>query len=240
MTKTTVGMFDNDAKSCFDRTLTNVFNLTAQQLGMSKEVCKTHADLLAKARYRIKTTLGLSQAMYLNSKDQPIYGPGQGGSASAHIWAIVSSVMLEIMKRERDGVTIADPTIATRMRRVMDAFVDDTTGNKFIEQLMGMDNKIGLHKVLEELTATAQLWERLLTASGGALELSKCFYYIVHWIWEGGNARLARLDELNKKIELTDSITNERVSVRAKETNESHKTLGIFLNPTGDFSDEIK
>ena len=53
---------------------------------------------------------------------------------------------------------------------------------------------------LPELLTTAQnlsqSWERLLFASGGALELSKCFAYVMYWDLSGGTHRLVRPDEI--------------------------------------------
>jgi hypothetical protein len=38
-----------------------------------------------------------------------------------------------------------------------------------------------LPDLLDAAEKSAQSWERLLFASGGALELSKCFTYIIYW-----------------------------------------------------------
>jgi hypothetical protein len=50
--------------------------------------------------------------------------------------------------------------------------------------------------ILEGITArlktAAQCGEQLLHASGGNLELPKCFYYLLHWVFDsGGHAPLA-------------------------------------------------
>ena len=37
--------------------------------------------------------------------------------------------------------------------------------------------------MLQTLKECAQLWEQLLCASGGALELSKCHFQLLHWHW---------------------------------------------------------
>ena len=36
------------------------------------------------------------------------------------------------------------------------------------------------------MEAVAQKWECLLFASGGALALKKCFWYLIVWKWEDG------------------------------------------------------
>jgi hypothetical protein len=49
----------------------------------------------------------------------------------------------------------------------------------------------------------AQLWERLLFASGGRLQLPKCFYYLIVWKWTDGDAAMMSIEELNASISLT-------------------------------------
>jgi hypothetical protein len=37
--------------------------------------------------------------------------------------------------------------------------------------------------LLEKAQHDAQTWEGLLSATGGELKLSKCFYYVLSWKW---------------------------------------------------------
>ncbi len=39
--------------------------------------------------------------------------------------------------------------------------------------------------------AHAQIWEQILFSSGGALELKKCFWYLVYWQWVNGCPQMA-------------------------------------------------
>jgi hypothetical protein len=43
------------------------------------------------------------------------------------------------------------------------------------------DSPCPLADLLADAEKSAQSWERLLWGSGGALELSKCFAYIIYW-----------------------------------------------------------
>jgi len=43
-----------------------------------------------------------------------------------------------------------------------------------------------LTEILRHLQHNAQIWERLLYSSGGALNLKKCFWYLVFWKWKDG------------------------------------------------------
>ena len=85
------------------------------------------------------------------------------------------------MKR-RQGIQFHDPQWTVKVKRVMDAFVDDTTAwvNTFLQNITNTEQEY-ITEILHELQSTAQDWEELLNATSGALKLSKCFYYLIHW-----------------------------------------------------------
>ena len=53
-----------------------------------------------------------------------------------------------------------------------------------------------LPQLLQQTEDASQSWERLLLASGGALELSKCFAYVVYWDLSDGRHRLIDPSEI--------------------------------------------
>ena len=80
----------------------------------------------------------------------------------------------------------------------------------------------------------AQWWENLLHSSGGKLELSKCFYYMFHWMFDlQGAATFSPISTFPDPIILTNSVTKEATIIEHKPCSESHKTLGKMENPTG-------
>ena len=108
---------------------------------------------------------------------------------------------------------------------------------------------------LPELLTTAQnlsqSWERLLFASGGALELSKCFAYVMYWDLSGSTHRLVRPDEIpgcsadgtafTGLISLTygdKSATWHHLATIS--TWEGRRTLGVRIAPAGNWDDEYK
>ena len=73
----------------------------------------------------------------------------------------------------------------------MTGFVDDTTHwvNNFAQALQGHYTQHSMH---EDIQITAQWWEQLLHATGGKLELPKCFYYNITWKFNSeGEAKLS-------------------------------------------------
>jgi hypothetical protein len=52
------------------------------------------------------------------------------------------------------------------------------------------DTALPLPQLLDQAQASAQLWEQLLFVSGGVLELTKCFAYVVYWDLSNGGHRM--------------------------------------------------
>jgi hypothetical protein len=58
------------------------------------------------------------------------------------------------------------------------------------------ETALPLPVLLQQAKHATQSWERLLFASGGALELSKCFAYMVYWDLTAGQDRLIRPNKI--------------------------------------------
>ena len=82
-----------------------------------------------------------------------------------------------------------------------------------------------------------QIWEQLLGNSGGCLELSKCFYYVLSWNFNSkGDAypmRQSEIDKLTEKIQLQKLRKTTRTTIATKEPSEAHKTLGVWKSMDG-------
>ena len=71
-TRTNCGTFDNDAKACYDRITPNMTSRCAQRLGLKTINAKLHAEILQKAKYRLKSSLGTSESWYTNTEEEPL------------------------------------------------------------------------------------------------------------------------------------------------------------------------
>jgi hypothetical protein len=82
-----------------------------------------------------------------------------------------------------NGVTYTCPRQQLTSNHTTEAFVDDSTN--FINTPVHDE-----HYTADQLTYTLHLqneeWERILSASGGKLELPKCLAYIVVYDWNKG------------------------------------------------------
>ncbi len=122
-----------------------------------------------------------------------------------------------------------------QVERYSDAFVDDTQNGLNDAHL---ESPWSLGEIIQNLLHMAQTWERLLFCSGGALELSKCSYYIVYWKWLNGLPQMLSTDEVRSQgaISLTSGNGKTPISIKQRDVSEAHKTLGVWLAPNGDDS----
>lgn len=77
--------------------------------------------------------------------------------------------------------------------------------------------------VIQDTEFVSQAWERLLHASGGALALKKCFWWLITWLWQSGRPRPAKIANSPGDIRLTKGRGTERRVIERKEMCESLK-----------------
>jgi hypothetical protein len=163
-----VEMMENDATACFDR-------------------------MIPSMRYRIKTKIGISKRCYQHTEEQPMYGTGQGSAGFPCFWLLTSIILFNIMAKISHGISFTDPQGVEQLQRTMEAFVDDTD-----VAVINSEQPYTSQQLVDILQIDAQHWEKLLFTSGGKLELSKCFFYIMHWKFSPeGIPSLTSKDELS-------------------------------------------
>ena len=221
--------FDNDAKSCFDRIVMPLASLCSQQLGMPIQACELFLKTLSSMKYHVKTKHGISDGYYQTTNSHTIHGPGQGGRGSPAIWVAISSVLMHCMEEYTNGAAIASPVEwEHNLRFWITGFVDDIT-HWCINRHRQNETEL-----CEDLQHAAQWWEQLLHASGGKLELSKCFFYIIQWEFnQEGVPSLVPVSQFKTKVNLVDSETGEEVNIPQRNCNVPHKTLGVMETPDG-------
>jgi hypothetical protein len=238
LSKTNGTTFDNDAKSCYDRIVMLLVSIASQRLGMPTNVCELFQEILNQTQYYAKTVHGTSTMGYGTTPEHAIHGPGQGGRASPSIWTVISCLILSCMSEESNGITLLDPHTAQSVHQFSSGFVDDITHwNINTDQ---RNTAAPLSTILNDTQRMAQWWENLLFSTGGKLELSKCFYYVIYWIYNHeGEASMLDTTALPQQVHLTDSETSSDIIIENKRCTASHKTLGAMENPSGCYTDEV-
>jgi hypothetical protein len=144
------------------------------------------------------------------------------------------------MKEVSNGVMFADPISKEEVQRIIDAFVDDASlfNNAFHAEDQSPE------RLAQDMQEAAQWWEELLSTTGGKLELDKCFYYLIYWLFdEEGVPRLAtKADFEHIKIQIRShdpSNVGAIIDIVQKDPNEAHKTLGFMAHPLGNLNEEF-
>ena len=235
LTRTALLTMDNDAKACYDRIICNLAMLASQYYGMPVEACQTHAKTLRAMEFHLRTALGVSEKFYKHTTTTPVHGSGQGSCASPTLWLILSSILMKSLEQQTSGMTISPIGVKDQpIETIIDGFVDDTS--IFVNLPFYETNQAQIFQKLQDATGK---WSELISASGGKLELQKCFFYAMIWKFtQEGEAILQTITQQqalgNHVINITDPDTNIKIPVTQKSCTDAHKTLGVYKTTIGD------
>ena len=230
LSRKSVVKFDNDATSCYDRIIASIASIVSRKFGITSNVAFIMADTLETCKYKLKTMLGVSEEFYQHCKLFPIYGTGQGSGNSPVIWCLISSVLFTAHASRAHGAVYESPDKSIRTHIYMIGFVDDSTGqvNSFCD-----DTQPDSNVLISNMAYDAQLWNDLLWASGGALELSKCTYQVMDYMFTPIGAPILRPGHIGTPIILQSGDGSRSEKIPPRTAYCSHKTLGHHIDPAG-------
>jgi len=191
--------------------------LACIKFGLPESAASAMELILRLMKYRVRTAHGVSDDYYTSTALDILCGTGQGSGASPLIWAIISSIMILILGRMFRGFTTRDPTGTVTSKRPADTFVDNTN-----QMISGESNaEEDMEQMLSELEQGAQKWEELLFASGGGLQLKKCFWQGVFWKWHNGKPQMATSEDFPATIEINDTATGAKKTIKRLEPDDA-------------------
>ena len=195
-------------------------------MGMDKNVVLVNSRTLEQARYYLKTNLGVSEAFYQHCNQFPIHGTGQGSGNSPTLWCFVCDVLFEAFAAKAHGAVFSSYGRNINISLYMVGFVDDCSQrvNDFNKTIPPSSTTL-----MQLMTADAQLWNDLLWASGGALEQSKCSFYMIEADWNADGHPFLRGGTRTTPIFLQQN--GKMTPTWQKSNYNSHKTLGCYVNP---------
>jgi hypothetical protein len=244
LSRTSLITVDNDAKSCYDRIIKSLSGVACMSVGLPLTAALMHNKTHRGMSHSIRTRQGLLRP-YSGVEGNELEGTGQGSGASPAIWLIYSASLLDAFRRFTLGIRVVSPFAALLVFILAVFYVDDGMPgvNDALESVA-----LPLLVLLQQAEAASQSWERLLFASGGALELSKCFAYVLYWDHSDGTHRLLPPDEIPGctsdgsqflgPIELTYGDNPTRHKLVTESPWVGRRTLGVRLAPAGTWSDE--
>jgi hypothetical protein len=223
----------NDAKSCYDRIVHWVAALSMRRLGLQIEPTLEMLKSIQQAWHYIATAYGESKQRYGGFRWPPLQGVGQGNGAGPMIWAVISAVLIAIMKRHGHGISILTPLTLTAIYLVCFAFVDDTDVVHG-----GKNTKTKGEEVIPEMQEVVDRWEGSIRATGGALVPSKSYWYLIDFVWKNGQWKYRSIKSMPGDISIR-GVDGIRVTLERLEPSEARETLGVFIAMDGNWRAEI-
>jgi ribonuclease HI len=245
LTRTSLVTVDNDAKSCYDRIIKSLAMLACIGVGLPLLAASMHNKTHHGMVHSIKTRQGQLRP-YSGTDDNPLEGSGQGSGASPAIWLLYSVSLLNAFREFTPGMHMSSPFETLLVVILAIFYVDD--GMPGVNDALD-EEATPMPVLLKQAEDATQSWERLLFASGGALELSKCFAYVIYWDLSDGRHRLIRPDEIPNcnaegdhyrgPISLTYGNDNTRNHLVTEDPWVGRRTLGVRIAPAGNWTDEF-
>mmetsp|Transcript_7234 Transcript_7234/g.10506 ORF Transcript_7234/g.10506 Transcript_7234/m.10506 type:complete len:281 (-) Transcript_7234:3541-4383(-) len=239
LAKLVIGCEENDAVSCYDR-ISNILGYAQlRRLGMPAKAIESLAETWANMVHVIRTAYGRTTSSYRSTKAIPLYGAGQGSTNGPFFWLLMFLVMIDAMDPMLRTLLFISACSALKASRPGDAFVDDShvgvTSSYEDDMDLSLEDNIRLHelRVEEELTKLAQHYERLLWSTGGALNILKCSWVLISWVWKNGRAKLATKTQAPATLRLTSGDSPTMQTVPRLDPTETYRTLGVFINGSG-------
>ena len=100
---------------------------------------------------------------------------GQGRANAPSIFLFISSQLFKAQSGKPHGTILKNPDGKIVLHITIVGFVEDTT------VITGGTQHSQIEQLLKRVQHDADLWNQLLRASGGKLELSKCGYHIIYY-----------------------------------------------------------
>lgn len=216
----------NDAKGCYDRIVHSVASIAMQRLGIGPSPVRLMLSTVQELQHFVRTHFGDSSVSTSTSNGDIVHGIGQGNGSGPAIWVAISTPLLNILRRDGFGATIQGVLSGEQMRMVGFAVVDDTD---LIQEATTAQTAAS---AIANMQKSLDLWEGVLTATGGALVPEKSFWYLVSFKFEKGKWRYARADDTPGDLTMRNAA-GERILVDRCEHDEARRTLGVRLAPDG-------
>jgi hypothetical protein len=224
-TKQPIAYIENDAVGCYDRIMNPLILLFLRILGLSPSAVASLAATWESTYHRIRTLYGISKEVYSNTSDRPLYGPGQGSTIGPFLWLLCFILIFLSIGDDVPQVTLSSVNDPAPLCFIGEAFVDDTG--------LGTNKGDNHQQLISNLQTLAQRWEKLLYSTGGALNPSKCFWFLLSWRWVNGKAVLHTSTTAPGNLQMTSEGGSDLITIPRITAGSSFCTLGVHISPSG-------
>ena len=153
----------------------NLTTLCGRSFHVPDKIYQLQANALNEIKYKVLTSLETSYNSHSNSPSLSLHGTGKRSGESGSNWLFISVPMMELISKMCSGYQIISPVKKIVWSKHILGLVDDTTqytNDQETDQMQIITNK---------LITSSQMWEQLLSTTGGQLEIPKCAVYTMQW-----------------------------------------------------------
>lgn len=222
-----------DLKSCYDRINHSSASLALQRIGVSPQEIISMFHTIQTMSHKVRTAYGESKTSYGGDTSKkrwrlPPQGVLQGNGSGPSIWSILSSNIFHILrdKGHRDAFISSIRKICVELAGF--AYVDDT-------DLIQADSCVNM--AVRNMQAKLNLWNDLVTVTGGILLPEKCWWYLVSFKYISG--KLIASDSMEEHSLWMNDTNNRRQALKRIPVSIGNNMLGVHLAPDGNNSDQI-
>jgi hypothetical protein len=225
----------NDMKGCYDRIVHSVASICMQRMGLDDKGLRSMFHTLQHLHHYVRTIHGVSSKSFQANDIHPIaiQGIGQGNGAGPQIWAAISSVVLNALRQQHAGAEFELPFSRETLRLAGYAYVDDT------DIIAYSTNDQDTTPIVEQMQRSVDLWNGLLSATGGQLEATKTFWYNIQFKWKEGRWSYATNTDSPAILTMANA-DGTRTLLEQVDVNEGRRTLGVRLAPDGNNKAEFE
>jgi hypothetical protein len=233
----------NDAKSCYNRIVHAVGSLSMLWQWVPKAAIICVFSTLQKLTHTIRTAYGDSKGTYGGSfwvlpvQDEigPMHGIMQGNGKGPALWAVVSSLALDMLWSQGLGSVFKMAISGNTIHFVGFSFVDDTNQ---IE--LAWKAKETPEEVVTKMQAGLDAWEGGIHATRGALVPMKSHCWdLINFFWENAEWRLTtKADDTSLNLTVQDHNGVHQMLERLNPAK-AKATLGVWQAPSGDATNQI-
>ena len=208
--------------------------LAMQRQGVSRPLVDCLFTTLQHSIHQVRTGFGDSTICYGGSQwIIPLHGIGQGNGAGPAIWVVISTPLLNLLRKKGYGCELVDPISGKHYKLVGYAFIDDTD---IIESKPSYVDSIQTSQTLQQ---AMDVWEGSLNATCGAVVPKKTYWYLIDFHWEAGIWRYCSIKDCPAELFVKD-LQGVRKKIRRCEVWDAQETLGIHLAPDGNTFQQAK
>jgi hypothetical protein len=214
-----------DADKCYNRINHIIMSLLLLAIGVDEGSINAMLLCIQGMQFFQRTGQGDSNTFMGNQpSSNPLQGLCQGNGAAPACWLMLSSLMMRVYRKGGHISMITSPVSGTPIEFMGKIFVDDT------DLLTMLQDTFSVTEILPMAQDNLDKWASLLIATGGALNPSKCYWYMIsskccNGLWEYHNNTQHKLAILLPGGDCTE--------IAQLLVTEGKKMLGVWSSPTG-------